>query len=241
MNVSVAGPRCESRNQQQPQQTGMLFIIMQQVQPDFRHAEMHSQQPWIMSLHLVSPEVQVTVQPFLVISTLHMPTVRLQVQITMPFIMQHMLHMPPASIWHRFCIMAQAAGSSQVQAIFMPPCIFSTLNVQRGTITMFGAMPPAAVPIGMPPIVGLAMPIAGRSIIIALFIFRTPSVNIPGLTAAPSQGRLDARLVVRTWKIQAGGDCPVVFLNQQGRIPSGIYTKLLIMVMMTPRTSQTRL
>jgi hypothetical protein len=111
----------------------------------------------------------------------------------MPFIMQHMLHMlhmPPAIIWQRFCIMAQAAVSVQVQVIFMPPWHFSTLKVQRGTITMFGDIIPPGPLMGDPPIVGVVMPdmpIVGRSIIIALFIIVTPLVTIPG-AAAPRQG-----------------------------------------------------
>ena len=76
----------------------MLFIITQQVQPAFMQAAMHSQQPWIIAQQPASPLVQVMVQPALVISHLHMPIVKLQVQTIMPFIMQHALHMPPASM-----------------------------------------------------------------------------------------------------------------------------------------------
>jgi len=119
---------------------------------------------------------------------LHTPIVRLQQHTIIPFIMQHMLHMVPDSIWQRFCIMAQAAVSVQVQVIFIPPWHFSTLKVQRGAITMFVIMPPA-VP-GMPPIIGAPIPdipIGFRSISIALFIIFTPSVNIPASTPAPSE------------------------------------------------------
>jgi hypothetical protein len=80
----------------------MLFIITQQVQPLFIMAVMESQQDCIISQHLGSPLTQVTVTPFLVISLWHMPMTRLQLQIIMPFIMQQQLHIPPASVMHRF-------------------------------------------------------------------------------------------------------------------------------------------
>jgi len=131
----------------------------------------HSQQPWIMSQQALSPLVQVTQQPSLVISTLHAPIVRLQVQTIMPFIMQQTLHMPPAIIVHRFCIMVQAAGSSHMQVIFMPPAHFSTFMVQRGTMTMFGVV------LGMPLPIGIVLPmpvIALRSIIIVVVMLNTP-------------------------------------------------------------------
>ena len=86
------------------QQTGQPFIIMQQVQPAFMQAFMQSQQPWIISQHLASPLVQVMTQPSFVISTLHMPIIRLQ--------LQHMLHLQPAIILHRFCIIVEAVASS---------------------------------------------------------------------------------------------------------------------------------
>jgi hypothetical protein len=153
-----------------PQQTGVLFIIRQHVQPSFIIVLMQSQQAWIISAHLGSPLVHVTRQPLSVISQVHMPMVMLQQQTIMPFIMQQQLHMPPCSIWHRFWTMLTAMGSSQEQVIFIPPCTFSILNVQRGTIIMPGiicpAMPPM-VPVPMPmPIAGIPMPM--RSIIIVL-------------------------------------------------------------------------
>jgi hypothetical protein len=76
---------------------------MQQVQPSFNMQAMHSQQAWIISQHLLSPLVQVMHTPSLVMSHLHMPMVRLQQHTIMPFIMQQQLHMPPASIVHKFC------------------------------------------------------------------------------------------------------------------------------------------
>jgi hypothetical protein len=48
---------------QQLQQTGMLFIIMQQVQPDFIMALQHSPQAWIIAAQSLSPLVQVTQTP----------------------------------------------------------------------------------------------------------------------------------------------------------------------------------
>jgi len=80
---------------QQPQQTGMLFIIRQQVQPAFIMVAMQSQQAWIMAAHWASPLVQVTETPLSVISHLHMPIVRLQQQTIIPFIIRQQLHIPP--------------------------------------------------------------------------------------------------------------------------------------------------
>jgi hypothetical protein len=124
-----------------------------------------------------SPLVHVTQQPSFVISHLHMPIIMLQQQTIMPFIMQQQETMPPAIILQRFCIMAQAAASVQTQVIFIPPVHFSTFIVQRGTITMFGAIIPveAGMPAPMPiPIPMPGMPVAGRSIIIVPVIIVTP-------------------------------------------------------------------
>lgn len=150
------------------QQTGVPPIIMQQVQPAFMHAIMQSQQPWIIASHILSPLVQVTQHPSFVISTLQAPIVRLQVQTTIPFIMQQQETIPPAIIVQRFCIMVQAVGSSQTQVIFIPPAHFSTFIVQRGTMTMFGVIGvPVAVPV-MPVV------IPARSIIIAVVMIQAP-------------------------------------------------------------------
>jgi hypothetical protein len=152
-----------------PQQTGVLFIITQQVQPAAMQAAMQSQHAWIIRQQSASPLVQVITHPSLVISQRHMPMVRLQQQTIIPFITQQQLTIPPASIWQRFCIIPQAAGSSQVQVIFIPLLIFSILMVQRGTIIQFGA---AGIPVGdvIPlAIPGIIMPV--RSIIIAVVIF----------------------------------------------------------------------
>jgi hypothetical protein len=55
----------------------MLFIIMQQVQPDFIIAVMQSQQASIIAQQAGSPLVQVMQTPSSVISNLHIPMVRL--------------------------------------------------------------------------------------------------------------------------------------------------------------------
>jgi hypothetical protein len=95
----------------------------------------------------------------------------------MPFIRQQQLHMPPASIVHKFCTMLQAILSSQEHMIFMPPVHFSILMVQRGTIIQLVA---AGIAVGAPiveapmpgtPIPGIPIPV--RSIIM-LDILHTP-------------------------------------------------------------------
>ncbi len=129
------------------QHTGVPPIIRQHAHPDFMHIIMQSQHAWIMSQHILSPLVQVTQHPFAVISTLHAPIVMLQQHTVMPFMVQHMLHIPPAIMVHRFCIMTHAAGSSHMHVIFIPPAHFSIFIVQRGTITMFGAMTGMPMPI----------------------------------------------------------------------------------------------
>ncbi len=179
----------------QPQQTGVPFIIMQQVQPAFIMADMQSQQAWIISQHLGSPLVQVMTQPSPVISHLHRPMVRLQQQTIMPFIMQQQLHMPPASIVHRFCIMLQAILSLQEQVTFIPPWHFSNFIVeQRGTIIMF--MPlgmPAGIPVvpmPVPPIMPVIM--AARSIIIVPVIVASLSPRAVGRSRPELSVRLSS-------------------------------------------------
>ena len=71
-----------------PQQTGVWCIMKQQVQPSFIMEVRHSQHAWIISQLLASPLVQVMWKPFSVISHLHIPMVKLQLHIIMPFIMQ---------------------------------------------------------------------------------------------------------------------------------------------------------
>lgn len=161
-----------------PQHTGVPPIIRQQVQPAFMQAIMHSQQPAIISAQALSPLVQVITQPSFVISILHMPMVMLQVQTIMPFIMQHMVHMPPAIMVQRFCIMAQAVGSVQTQVIFMPPAHFSILKVHRGTITMLGAIGVGAALMGVVPMPVMPFIPIGRSIIIVLVMPNPPEESI---------------------------------------------------------------
>lgn len=62
---------------QQAQQTGMLFINTQQVQPDFIMAAMDSQQDWIMAQQAGSPLVHVMQTPSSVASQWQRPMVRL--------------------------------------------------------------------------------------------------------------------------------------------------------------------
>ena len=108
---------------------------MQQQQPAFSIVVMQSQQAWIMLEHIWSPLVQVTHTPVSVISHLHMPIVKLQVHTAMPFIIMQQLTIPPAIMLQRFCIMVQAALSSQVQTIFMPSAHGSIFIVQRGIMS----------------------------------------------------------------------------------------------------------
>jgi hypothetical protein len=181
--------------QQVQQHTGVPPIIMQQVQPAFMQAITQSQQPWIMSQQPLSPLVQVMIQPSLVISHLHMPIVMLQQQTIIPFIMQQKVHIPPAIMVQRFCIMAQLAGSVQVQVTFMPPVHFSIFMVQRGTMTIFGD-----IGVAVPGIIGLVpipvIPFIGRSIIIVPVMIVAPSVTVSGSRSTntnrslsrPSQG-----------------------------------------------------
>lgn len=120
-----------------------------------------------MAQQSLSPLVQVTQTPSLVISHLHMPMHRLQQPTIMPFIMQQQLHMPPASIEHRLCMVVQAIVSVQVQVIFMPPVDFSILKVHFGTIIMLGGIIVGVMPGVVPGMVPMpVMPIAARSIII---------------------------------------------------------------------------
>jgi len=156
----------------------VLFIITQQVQPSFIMQAIASQQDWIISMHLESPLVQVIMTPSFVMSHLHIPIIRLQQQTIMPFIMTQQLHMPPASIVHRFCIMPQAALSAAVQVIFMPPVHFSILIVHRGTIIQLaagivGAVPMAGVAMRFDAVTGGWLPQAdwlGRTSLAGVFV-----------------------------------------------------------------------
>src|SRR5262245_38014020 len=147
-----------------------------------------------------------TVHPSLVISHLHIPIVRLQQQTIMPFIMQQQLTIPPAIMAQRFCIIAQAVASVQVQVIFIPSLSFSTLKVQRGTITMLGAIGAAVPGIPVPPIPIPGIPVVGRSIIIVLVIIVTPFVRILGVTAEETAVLLDFPATPRARKWQETGE-----------------------------------
>ena len=146
-----------------------MFIIRQHMQPSFIIRSIQSQQAWIMSQQALSPLVQVTQQPSVVISHLHVAIGMLQQQTIMPFIMAQHDTMPPASMVHRFCIMLRAMASSQVQVTFMPPVHFSNFMVQRGIIMGFiEGVPEGMVMPGIPIIPGImpAMPIPGMPIIV---------------------------------------------------------------------------
>jgi hypothetical protein len=149
---------------------------------------MQSQQAWIISQHFSSPLVQVTQQPSLVSSHLHMPMVRLQQYTIMPFIIMQQLHMPPANMVHRFCIMLQAMESLVLQVIFMPPEPFSIFMVQRGTIIMFipaGAPGDGAIP--GTPMPGVGMPaMLPRSTIIVAMVSLLGVVTFDSLLSASS-------------------------------------------------------
>lgn len=130
-----------------------------------------------MAQQALSPLVQVTQQPSLVNSHLQLPQHMLHWQTVMPFCVQQKLHMPPASILHRFCNAPQATSSSQAQVTLKPPVHFSNFIVQRGSTTQL-LMPGMLAGVGEPIVIpGLAMPeepMPIRSINIALDITRTP-------------------------------------------------------------------
>jgi hypothetical protein len=94
--------------------------------------DMHSQQAWSISQHFLSPLVQVTHTPSFVYSHLHIPHTRLHWQTAMPLSVQQQLHIPAASILHRFCKVPQATSSSHLQLIFSPPEHFSIFILQLG-------------------------------------------------------------------------------------------------------------
>ncbi len=140
--------RCAKRHAgnafQQPQQTGVLLNIRQQVQPALIIEVMHAQQASIMAQHAGSPLVHVTHTPSSVGSHLHIAMTRLQQHATMPFIMQQQLHRAPGIIVQRFWSMVAETLSSHAQTIFIPPAHFLNVIVQRGTINTF--MPVGCAP-----------------------------------------------------------------------------------------------
>ncbi len=143
------------------------------MQPALARPAQQSQQHWIMSQQVLSPLVQVTLQPVFVISTLQTPQVRLQVHTGTPFMVKQQETIPPWSIVQRFCTVAQAVVSSQLQVIVIPPVHFSNLKVHRGTMTI--DPPDTGVMLGIPvivPIPGIPMPV--RSINMAVVIGSPP-------------------------------------------------------------------
>src|SRR5262249_27184086 len=94
-------------------------------------------------------------------------------QTVTPFNVTQQLHIPPASMVHKFCTMLQANLSSQEQVNLNPPVHFSNLKVQRGTIIQ---LLPTGTPVGVPtvgaPTPGTTTP--ARSINNALDMNRTP-------------------------------------------------------------------
>jgi hypothetical protein len=109
--------------------------------------------------------------------------VKLQQHTGTPLNVTQQLHMPPASIAHRLCTMLQAVRSSQLQVSLKPSAHFSTLKVQRGTISQLG--PVTAV--GLPPwgVAKAGTPVPGRpvvrSVVVALDIVELLSPT--GITA----------------------------------------------------------
>ena len=172
----------------------MPFMQTQQTQPDFIMAVMQSQQAWIILQHSGSPLVQVIMTPSAVGSHLHMAIAMLQQHIIMPFIIMQHEHIPPAIMLQRFCIIAADVASSHLQIIFIPPSHFSIVIVQRGTIIHWGvvgmaapgAMPPMPIPMFM------FMPIAPRSIIIAVMV-RPPQKTAAAAGGSPREPRSAAR------------------------------------------------
>ena len=146
----------------------------QHMQPAAMHFIMQSQQAWIMSQQALSPDVQVMVQPVLVISQVHLHMAMLHEHIIKPFIMQQHDIMPSHIILHMFCMVMQATSSSQVHMIFMPPAHFSIFMVQRGTMHM--PMPVFGIDMveGMPPIIGAEAPIMPMPLIIERSIIIMP-------------------------------------------------------------------
>ena len=136
---------------------GMPPSIRQHMQPSFMQLHMQSQQACRMSHIALSPQVQVMQMPSLVMLHSHLHMAMLHWQTIMPFIVQHMLIMPPAIILHIFCSVPAAVSSSHVQVTFMPPVHFSSFMVQRGImamlVPMLGIMP--GMPVTWPIIDGI--------------------------------------------------------------------------------------
>jgi hypothetical protein len=177
------------------QQTGMPFIIRQQVQPDLHMAVMQSQQPWIIAQQVSSPLVQVKQHPSSVNSQVQVPITRLQQQTIIPFIITQQEHIPPVIMVQRFCIMVLDIGSAHEQWIFIPPLHFSNFMVQRGIIIMFmpaGMDMPGIEPMVPAPLVGIVMPPMPimpiiRSVIV--LAISAPLLLVPGHEVEPKCAR----------------------------------------------------
>jgi hypothetical protein len=104
-----------------------------------------------------SPLVQVIFMPMSIISILHMPIIPMQhMHMGMPFIMQHIEHMPPCIIMHICCIITADCCSAAVQVIIMPPSTFSITILQRGAIIPgIMPMPIPGIIMFMPGIMGI--------------------------------------------------------------------------------------
>ena len=137
------------------------------MQPDFMQAQTQSQQACSISQQALSPEVQVMQTPSLVISHLQLHMAKLHWHMTMPFIMQQQLHMPPANMRQMFCRVLHETSSSHTQVILMPPAHFSIFILHCGTMAI-EVMPGAIEGIPDIGIEGLAIPAIdiGRSTII---------------------------------------------------------------------------
>ncbi|MGO9809737.1 MAG: hypothetical protein ACLP53_02875 [Isosphaeraceae bacterium] len=194
--MNCEGLQNKASKVQQPQQTGMLFMQRQQVQPAAHMAIMQSQQAWIIEQQAGSPLVQVMQTPSSVISHLHMPIIMLQQQTIMPFIIMQQLHMPPAIMVQRFCIIVADILSSQLQVIFMPPLHFSIFIVQRGTIIHCGGIGLVAVPPIAPAVIPMPVIMPLRSIIIALVIVVCPCDEIESSLPDLARSRLVMVLII---------------------------------------------
>jgi hypothetical protein len=167
-----------------------------------------SQQAWIISQQVLSPLVQVMQTPSLVHSHLQMPQARFNVQQGTPFIVQQQLHMPPASILHKFCRVPQATSSSHLQWSFMPPWHFSTLRVQRGTTHQLAAG--AAMGADWPPMLGLPIPgkpRLARSINMALDIHELLFWGPAAATGCTCKLQRPDRMSVKAYQAHTEGYC----------------------------------
>jgi hypothetical protein len=121
--------------------------------------------------------VQVIIIPVGVISILHIPIVMLHWQRIMPFIVQHIEHMPVFIIVIMFCIMAHWVLSLHEQLHVMPPGISSIFMLQRGII-IAGIMPGAMKGVVIWPDIE-ARPISDMRLVVIGFML-VPSPRVAG-------------------------------------------------------------